>query len=220
MSRLGRSCAGIGTTGVAHLVTILVSAVFVLLMEGTMHASDTPIVVLKTSKGDITIELFPGKAPVTVRNFLAYVDMGHYNGTIFHRVIRGFMIQGGGLTADMKEKPTKDPIRNEADNGLQNVRGTIAMARTPHPHSATSQFFINTRNNPFLDYRSHTPDGYGYCVFGRVTGGMDVVDAIESVPTGQRGPHQDVPLEPVTILRAYRKGGEPAKEEASPRPKP
>ncbi|HPC46780.1 MAG TPA: peptidylprolyl isomerase, partial [Deltaproteobacteria bacterium] len=170
-------------------------------MEGTMHASDTPIVVLKTSKGDITIELFPGKAPVTVRNFLAYVDMGHYNGTIFHRVIRGFMIQGGGLTADMKEKPTKDPIRNEADNGLQNVRGTIAMARTPHPHSATSQFFINTRNNPFLDYRSHTPDGYGYCVFGRVTGGMDVVDAIESVPTGQRGPHQDVPLEPVTILR-------------------
>jgi peptidyl-prolyl cis-trans isomerase A (cyclophilin A) len=160
------------------------------------------MVTLKTSKGDITLELYADKAPATVANFLAYVDSGHYKGTIFHRVIPNFMIQGGGMTADMAEKSTRAPVRNEAGNGLKNDRGTIAMARTSDPDSATAQFFINVVNNGGLNRPS--PDGYGYCVFGRVTAGLDVVDAIRAVPTGDRGPHQNVPLEPVTILDAAR----------------
>ena len=159
-------------------------------------------VKLATNRGDIVLELDAAKAPKTVENFLAYVESGHYDGTIFHRVIDGFMIQGGGLTADMKQKPTRAPIPNEADNGLKNLRGTVAMARTQDPNSATAQFFINVADNDFLDYRAPTVQGWGYCVFGKVVQGMDVVDAIKSVKTGAVGPYRDVPLEPVVIEHA------------------
>jgi cyclophilin family peptidyl-prolyl cis-trans isomerase len=157
-------------------------------------------VLMKTSKGDITIELNGAKAPVTVKNFLSYVKDGFYNGTIFHRVISGFMIQGGGVTAEMHEKNAKAPIKNEAGNGLKNLRGTIAMARTMDVDSATCQFFINHKDNAFLDHKNDTPDGFGYCVFGKVVAGMDVVDAIAKVKTGTRHNMGDVPLETVTIL--------------------
>jgi cyclophilin family peptidyl-prolyl cis-trans isomerase len=162
--------------------------------------SPTPKVLMKTSKGDITIELYPAKAPLTVKNFLSYVKDKYYDGTIFHRVISNFMIQGGGLTAELHEKTSKDPIKNEAANGLKNVRGTIAMARTPEVDSATCQFFINLVDNPNLNHKDNTPDGFGYCVFGKVVSGMDVVDAIAKVRTGTRRGMGDVPLEPVTIL--------------------
>jgi len=162
-------------------------------------AAKNPVVVIETSLGDITVELDRAHAPVTVENFLAYARAGFYDGTIFHRVIKGFMIQGGGLTPDMQRKPTKPPIENEAGNGLSNTRGTIAMARTADPHSATSQFFINTADNVRLD-RGREGTG-GYAVFGRVTAGMDVVDKIESVPTTDRAGHQNVPVEPVVIER-------------------
>jgi peptidyl-prolyl cis-trans isomerase B (cyclophilin B) len=167
-------------------------------------AAQTPQVVLETSMGDITLELYPDKAPATVKNFLSYVDEKFYDGLVFHRVIRGFMIQGGGMDAQMKEKATHAPILNEADNGLKNDRGTIAMARTPDPNSATAQFFINAKDNTFLNFRSKTMDGYGYCVFGKVIKGMDVVDAIAAVATGNKGFHQDVPVKPVLIKKAYR----------------
>jgi len=163
-----------------------------------------PMVIMKTSKGDITIELFEKEAPESVKNFLQYVDDGHYDGTIFHRVISNFMIQGGGFTADMQQKPTRAPIKNEAANGLKNDRGTLAMARTSDVDSATSQFFINVVDNAFLDYKSSTPSGFGYCVFGKVTDGMDVVDAIRSVKTGRHGPYGDVPVETVEILSVKR----------------
>ena len=164
-----------------------------------------PAVVLETSAGSITIELDPAKAPKTVKNFLDYVDAGHYDGTIFHRVIRNFMIQGGGMDAKMGERDTGEPIQNEADNGLKNERGTIAMARTSDPHSATAQFFINAvETNNFLDHTGKSGSGWGYCVFGRVTDGLDVVDKIRNVATGRRGMHQDVPLEPVVIEKARR----------------
>ena len=156
-----------------------------------------PKVLLKTSAGDITIALNQDKAPLTVENFLAYVDAGFYNGTVFHRVIPNFMIQGGGLTADMTKKSTRDPIQNEAKNGLKNVRGSIAMARTNAPHSATAQFFINHRDNGNLDYPSF--DGWGYAVFGNVTDGMVVVDAIAATKTGTQAGRRDVPLETITI---------------------
>jgi peptidyl-prolyl cis-trans isomerase B (cyclophilin B) len=159
-------------------------------------------VVLETSKGKIVLELFPEKAPLTVQNFLAYVKSGFYDGTIFHRVIPKFMIQGGGFTPDMKTKTTQPPIKNEADNGLRNDRGTIAMARTPDPNSATAQFFINSVNNDFLNHKSKDMRGWGYAVFGKVAEGMDVVDAISGVPTGTQGPHQDVPVDPVVIEKA------------------
>ncbi|MBI9086631.1 MAG: peptidyl-prolyl cis-trans isomerase [Desulfobacterales bacterium] len=161
-----------------------------------------PRVNLETSHGAITLELYPDKAPKTVENFLAYVRSGFFDKTIFHRVIHGFMIQGGGLTADMKKKPTQKPISNEADNGLGNARGTIAMARTGDPHSATAQFFINTRDNVSLDHRGKTQQGWGYCVFGRVVSGMEAVDAIEAVTTGTRAGRRDVPVKPVVILKA------------------
>ncbi len=161
-----------------------------------------PRVKLHTNLGDIVIELYPEKAPKTVENFLRYVREGFYDGTLFHRVIPGFMIQGGGLTPDMRPKPTHPPIPNEADNGLKNERGTVAMARTSDPHSATSQFFINLKDNPFLDFTSPDPQGYGYCVFGKVVEGMDVVDAIARVPTTSRAGHKDVPVEPVVIEKA------------------
>ncbi len=158
-----------------------------------------PVVIIETSMGDIAVELYQDKAPKTVANFLEYVKDGFYKDTVFHRVIKGFMIQGGGLTADMKQKSVRPSIQNEASNGEKNERGTIAMARTSDVHSATAQFFINTVNNPFLDHRTQSPDGFGYCVFGRVTSGMDVVDKIESVATSTKGVYRDVPVEPVII---------------------
>ncbi len=162
-------------------------------------------VVLETTKGEITVELWPDKAPNTVKNFLEYVDDGHYDGTIFHRVIPNFMIQGGGFTAEMEEKPTGDPIRNEADRNVRNEAGTLAMARTPDPHSATAQFFINLVDNRFLD-RDQARDGWGYAVFGTVVDGMDVVNEIGGVRTGAAmgGRMQDVPVEPIVIRRARR----------------
>ncbi len=164
-----------------------------------------PRVALVTDRGDIVVELDPVKAPVSTANFLKYVAAGHYDGTIFHRVIADFVIQGGGFTADMKQKPTAPPIVNEADNGLSNKRGTIAMARTPDPHSASSQFFINLADNDFLDHTAKTPRGWGYAVFGRVVEGMDVVDAIAQVETGSHGPHRDVPVKPVVVKKAVLK---------------
>ena len=159
-------------------------------------------VKLHTNHGVITLELDAEKAPVTVANFLAYVAAGHYDNTVFHRVIDGFMIQGGGFEPGMNQKPTGEQIKNEADNGLKNERGTIAMARTQAPHSATAQFFINVADNDFLNHRSPDLQGWGYCVFGKVSEGMDVVDAIRKVKTGSSGFHQDVPKEDVVIQRA------------------
>lgn len=160
------------------------------------------MVKLQTSLGDIMVELYPEKAPATVANFLQYVQDGFYDGTIFHRVINGFMIQGGGLDAQMRQKPTRAPIRNEADNGLANDAYTIAMARTAVPDSATAQFFINVADNKSLNHSSKTPSGWGYAVFGRVVQGKEVVDAIKTVATTTKGFHADVPVEPVTILKA------------------
>jgi peptidyl-prolyl cis-trans isomerase B (cyclophilin B) len=160
------------------------------------------MVELHTSFGVITLELDAAKAPDTVANFLQYVRDGHYDGTIFHRVIDGFMIQGGGFTPDMAQKDTRAPIQNEAHNGLKNVAYSIAMARTPNPHSASSQFFINVEDNDFLDYTTPTAQGYGYCVFGMVTGGREVVDGIRKVRTGMRAGHQDVPVDDVVIIKA------------------
>jgi cyclophilin family peptidyl-prolyl cis-trans isomerase len=170
------------------------------------NEQSNPQVVLQTSKGDIEIELYVDKAPLTVENFLRYVESGFYNGTIFHRVIHGFMIQGGGFSKDMSKKPTLGPIQNEANNGLSNVRGTIAMARTPNPHSATAQFFINTVDNAFLNFKSQTPSGWGYAVFGKVVKGLEVIDAISKVKTGNQGRFRDVPQTPVEII-AVRKSG-------------
>ena len=161
-----------------------------------------PSVLLKTNHGDITLELDATKAPKSVANFLAYVKSGHYDGTIFHRVIDNFMIQGGGMTASMKQKSTLDQIENEANNGLKNDRGTIAMARTSDPHSATAQFFINVNDNDFLNHTAPTPQGWGYAVFGKVSNGMDVVDKIKKVKTGNAGYLQDVPTEDVVIEKA------------------
>ena len=159
-------------------------------------------VKLSTTKGDIVVELNEGKAPVTVENFLNYVGDGFYDGTIFHRVIPDFMIQGGGFNDQMMQKATQDPIKNEADNGLANDRGTIAMARTPDPDSATAQFFINHKDNAFLNYTGPTAQGWGYCVFGEVTEGMDVVDEIAKVKTTNRDGHSDVPEDVITITKA------------------
>ena len=166
--------------------------------------SEKPVVLLETTSGDILVELYPDKAPETVANFLKYVDNGFYNNTIFHRVIPGFMIQGGGLTARMQQKDTEAPIKNEADNGLKNDRGTIAMARTMDPHSATAQFFINLVDNDFLNFQAPSGNGWGYCVFGKVTEGMDVVDKIAKVKTTTVGMYQDVPSDLVVITGASR----------------
>lgn len=157
-------------------------------------------IVMETSKGTIELELDAAKAPISVANFVKYVKKGHYDGLVFHRVIPDFMIQGGGFSPDMQQKETDGNIENEAKNGLKNVKGSIAMARTPNPHSASSQFFINLKDNSFLDYPGQ--DGWGYCVFGKVTKGLDVVDVIAAVPTGRKGQHGDVPLEPVVIKTA------------------
>jgi peptidyl-prolyl cis-trans isomerase B (cyclophilin B) len=159
-------------------------------------------VELQTSAGSITIELDEANAPLSTANFLTYVKAGHYDGTVFHRVIKGFMLQGGGFEPGMKQRATQAPIKNEANNGLKNKRYTLAMARTSDPHSATAQFFINTVDNGFLDFTAENGSGWGYAVFGRVTAGTDVVDAIERVRTGRKGFHDDVPLEDVRIERA------------------
>lgn len=157
---------------------------------------------LHTSAGEIEIELFEAQAPETCANFKQYVRDQFYDGTLFHRVIKGFMVQGGGLTADMRPKTTRGPIKNEADHGISNRTGTLAMARTADPHSAGSQFFINVADNTFLDFKAPTQDGWGYCVFGRVTAGMDTVRNMEAAPTGSRAGHADVPLEPLVLERA------------------
>ena len=172
-----------------------------LLFTSHLLAADNPRVLLNTSLGEIEIELNEEKAPVSVKNFLEYVDKGFYDGTVFHRVIPGFMIQGGGFDAQMRQKPTSTPIRNEAENGLRNERGTLAMARTQIRDSATSQFFINHNDNDFLN---HGPRDFGYAVFGKVVRGMPVVDQIAQVPTGNHGMHQNVPREPVEIISAKR----------------
>jgi len=165
-----------------------------------------PRVTLETSKGTIVVELYPDKAPKSVENFLAYVKAGVYDGTIFHRVIPGVMIQGGGFTASMEKKGTRPPIANEADNGLKNDRGTLAMARTNDPNSATNQFFINSVDNAFLNHTAKTPQGWGYAVFAKVVSGLDVVDAISAVKTGSKSGMRDVPIETVTIVKASVSG--------------
>ncbi len=188
------------------LATLLLAVLFIV----PAHAATTnhtqkgkhSMVKLHTNHGTITLELYDDKAPVTVKNFLEYVNSGFYNGTIFHRIIDNFMIQGGGFEPGMKQKQTRAPIKNEADNGLKNDVYTIAMARTSDPNSATAQFFINVKNNSFLDFTAPTTQGYGYCVFGKVVDGTDVVDAIKKVQTGFRNGHQDVPLQDVIITKA------------------
>jgi peptidyl-prolyl cis-trans isomerase A (cyclophilin A)/peptidyl-prolyl cis-trans isomerase B (cyclophilin B) len=180
------------------LKTLLFALTFVF---SSSAIAANPQIEIRTSMGPIVLELDAEKAPQTVDNFLQYVKSGHYEGTIFHRVIPGFMIQAGGMTADMREKPTRGAIKNEAGNGLRNAVGTIAMARTGDPHSATAQFFINVADNGSLDFRGPTQQGYGYAVFGKVVKGMDVVNRIAAVPTGTRPPHADVPLKPVVIER-------------------
>jgi cyclophilin family peptidyl-prolyl cis-trans isomerase len=171
---------------------------FLLLAAGPVWAAN-PVVELSTSLGPIRIELYADKAPKTVANFVEYAKERFYDGTIFHRVIPGFMVQGGGFTPDMEQKNTREPIANEAQNGLKNTIGTIAMARTSNPHSATAQFFINVADNEFLNFTGPTQQGFGYCVFGRVTQGMDVVKQMVAVPTGNRSGHQNVPLKPIVI---------------------
>ena len=182
-----------------RLSSALCLALVMVMPVGSAAQGENPVVVIETSMGGITVELFPDRAPKSVENFLAYVSQGFYDGTIFHRVISNFMIQGGGFTADMQKKDTRAPIENEADNGLKNRRGTLAMARTPEIHSATGQFFINVKDNAFLDYKGPSAADFGYAVFGQVTEGLDVVDKIKSVKTGGAGPYQDVPVEAVVI---------------------
>jgi len=188
-----------------HTIKLLAAAVVSLTLVMPAWTSETVKVALQTSKGTIVLALDAEKAPETVENFLGYVDAGHYDGTIFHRVIQGFIIQGGGFTPEFEQKQTRKPVKNEADNGLQNLRGTIAMARTMDPHSATAQFFINVADNDFLNFTSRTPRGYGYAVFGKVIEGMDVVDRIANTPTGPGGPFpSNVPQRTILIEKAER----------------
>jgi cyclophilin family peptidyl-prolyl cis-trans isomerase len=183
---------------------ILTLMVVGMVVTGSTARAANPVVVMETNMGTIVIELYEDKAPITVKNFLQYVDDKHYDGTIFHRVIDGFMIQGGGYEPGLKERKTRPPIKNESNNGLSNLRGTIAMARTSEPDSATAQFFINVKDNTFLD-RANARDKVGYCVFGRVIEGMDVVDKIKAVKTTRKGFHDDVPEKDVIILSVRRK---------------
>lgn len=193
-------------------LAILTIGAFTVCADSTDKPKGYPVVVLETSKGNIEIELYPDKAPLTVQNFLWYVDNKFYDGLIFHRVINDFMIQGGGFTPEMAQKSGKPPVENEAGNGLTNDEYTIAMARTSDVNSATSQFFINTKDNTFLNHKDNTQTGFGYCVFGKVVAGKEVVDAIEKVKTGNKSGFNDVPMETVTIKKAYRKGGAPAEK--------
>jgi cyclophilin family peptidyl-prolyl cis-trans isomerase len=193
---------------VMNLSLVAVVLVLAILGSGSAAAQNNPSakanprVALDTTKGKVVLELFQDKAPKSVENFLQYVKSGHYDGVIFHRVIPDFMVQGGGFTPDMTQKETRPPIQNEADNGLRNERGTVAMARTNDPHSASAQFFINLKNNRFLDHTGKNPQGWGYAVFGKVVEGMDVVDAIAKVRTTTKGPYGDVPVEAITIKKA------------------
>jgi peptidyl-prolyl cis-trans isomerase B (cyclophilin B) len=192
-----------GIWGLKGFFLTMVSLAMVMAVGSGVWAEKKPVKVkLATTMGDIVLELYPDKAPATVDNYVQYVQSGHYDGTIFHRVIDGFMIQGGGLDAKMNEKRTRAPIKNEADNGLKNETYTIAMARTGAPHSATSQFFINVANNSRLNHTAKTPAGWGYTVFGKVVEGKDVVDKIKALPTTTRGIYQNVPQTPVTITKA------------------
>lgn len=184
---------------VAILTLILSSNNFSQMKETKKMSDSITVAVIKTNMGTIEIELFEKQTPKTVENFVGLAKKDYYNSVIFHRVIDGFMIQGGGMEPGMNEKETRDSIKNEANNGLTNDRGTLAMARTPDPHSASSQFFINVKDNAFLNFRNETPDGWGYCVFAKVSDGMDVVDAIKVVQTGNAGFHSDVPVEDVVI---------------------
>jgi len=188
--------------GILTLVSILVWLFAFPAMN--LGQEGNPKVLIKTTKGDITIELYPDKAPLSVKNFLSYVDEKFYDGTIFHRVIKDFMIQAGGFSADLIEKPGKPPIKNEAANGLKNKRGTIALGRTPEVHSATCHFYINHADNSFLDHRNNTPEGFGYAVFGKVIKGMDVVDAIANAKTMNKYGAADVPRETITIISIRR----------------
>jgi cyclophilin family peptidyl-prolyl cis-trans isomerase len=192
----------------SFILGLTLMSFFSLNAEGVNMENKNPQVIIKVKKGeavkDIKVELFEDKAPVTVKNFLQYVDEGFYSGTIFHRVINGFMIQGGGFNKDFVQKTTRAPIKNEATNGVKNLKGTLAMARTSDVNSATAQFFINVADNSFLDNRGTTPSEFGYAVFGKVTEGLDVVDEIKTVKTGFKGPHGDVPNENIEILEIKR----------------
>ena len=188
------------------LPSLLLAALYLLMIvvvRANAQAQKNPVVALDTTLGTIRVELYPDKAPTTVKNFLNYVQGKHYDGLLFHRVVPGFMIQGGGLYADLSEKPAGATIKNEAVNGLKNERGTLAMARRNAPDSADAQFFINVKDNAFLNHRDETPAGFGYAVFGRVIQGMDVVDKIVAVPTTKKGPHENVPAEPI-VIRSVR----------------
>ena len=183
-----------------NIIKYLVIIAIIFLNNGANAEMTTNTkIIIKTTSGDIKIELYDDKAPITSENFKKYVESGYFTDTIFHRVIKDFMIQGGGFTTEMNEKDSMPPIQNEANNGISNKRGTIAMARTPDPHSASSQFFINLKDNNFLDFTAETSQGWGYCAFGKVFEGMDILDKIALVDTGSYGAHQDVPKEPITI---------------------
>ena len=183
-----------------NIIKYLVITAIIFLNNGANAEMTTNTkIIIKTTSGDIKIELYDKKAPITSENFKKYIESGYFTDTIFHRVIKGFMIQGGGFTIEMGEKESMPPIKNEANNGVSNERGTIAMARTPDPHSASSQFFINLKDNNFLDFTAETSQGWGYCAFGKVFEGMDILDKIALVDTGSYGAHQDVPKEPITI---------------------
>ena len=183
-----------------NIIKYLVITTIILLNNGANAEMTTNTkIIIKTTSGDIKIELYDDKAPITSENFKKYIESGYFTDTIFHRVIKDFMIQGGGFTAEMSEKDSMPPIKNEANNGISNERGTIAMARTPDPHSASSQFFINLKDNNFLDFTAETSQGWGYCAFGKVFEGMDILDKIALVDTSSYGAHQDVPKEPITI---------------------
>ncbi len=196
----------VGIAAAAALLTLTAG------LAGAQNKKGNPVVVLETSKGIIEIELNEAKAPISSKNFLDYVDSHYFDGLIFHRVIDNFMIQGGGFTADMAQKSGKAPIENEAGNGLANDKYTIAMARTSVVNSATSQFFINTKDNAFLNHKDNTPQGFGYAVFGKVVKGQEVVDAIGKVKTGMKNGMNDVPTETVSIVKAYRKDAAPAEK--------
>ncbi|HEC25873.1 MAG TPA: peptidyl-prolyl cis-trans isomerase [Gammaproteobacteria bacterium] len=191
--------------------TILLFSLLTSISLVPAHAKEDPVVLFETSAGNFEVTLNPGKAPITVKNFLTLVDQKHYNGTIFHRVIKNFMIQGGGLDTSMKKIGGVSPIKNEADNGLKNLKGTIAMARTEDPHSATDQFFINTKDNNNLNHTGKNMRGWGYTVFGKVTSGMDVVMKIENSDTDTRKGHRDVPVKTVEILKITQKGEQASK---------
>ena len=198
--------------GVYAIAFFLISSLAVSAAENTAR----PRVKIETTKGEIIIELFAQEAPKTVANFLQYVNDGFYNGTIFHRVIKNFMIQGGGMTEDMAQKQTREPIVNEADNGRANILGTVAMARKPDPNSATAQFFINVKDNTPLNFRNKSPQGWGYCVFGRVVSGMDIVKEIENIPTAMKDGVPDVPVTAVVMTKVSVVGGSPVAKTAAP----